>query len=213
MKYIAIINAGWKHSTQKPAYHLLEIKFNSIKINKAHGPPFILDPNIILPAKWNMWINAGTEWFKVNGLDELRDGQTISIDKTMNVLVKDTDKLPIQTTGWVSREMDDPENMFVRTQMPSDLGFLGDYLLGDFGDSIEKANIPSGVIRHFISLDGLSTSTEEFVSPFGVGVHNDESRPPDLAERDEPIVLPTNQQDLDRDFTLNYEIRDITPLR
>lgn len=108
-KFGAIIAATWQRvviNQNGPGYRLLRVTFDSIKINTDHdGLPFN-------SGEWRLWVRANSHWMNVPGLGDVDGGDTVAINKSVDLLVPDNGKLEIETTGWE----DDCDDSFRTTE-------------------------------------------------------------------------------------------------
>src|SRR5262249_34203756 len=107
--YGALIALGWREPITTQRFRVLRVTFDSVRINNSHHVNAIIDPPFnepTEPAKWRLWVRAGSTWLEVAGLDNVRGGDTISINKTVLVVVTEDGTLSLQTTGWVVGQID-----------------------------------------------------------------------------------------------------------
>ena len=145
-RFGSIVAVGWR---EKPAitkgYRVLRVTFDNVKINKDHDP--------IASGEWRMWANAGGNWFQINGLGDVDDGDTVQINKIVTVMVPEDGFLSVSATGWESDPMDDN----FRIAAP------GVGSLVDFGNLDENDDIGNWYFRY-----GPGQN-------FGIGPHDDRS--------------------------------------
>jgi hypothetical protein len=93
----AVFAAAWQTTAinpNEPSYRLLRVTFDSIKINTDHDPlPFD-------SGEWRLWLRARGEWFEVGGLSDVNDGDTVAINRSVELIVPDNGTFEIQTSGW-----------------------------------------------------------------------------------------------------------------
>ena len=142
----AVLAAGWR---EKPAiskgYRVLRVTFDNIKVNSDHDP--------LASGEWRMWGAANGNWFQIAGLGDVDDGDTVQINKIVNVMVPDDGQLAVTATGWESDPMDDN----FRMASPG----LGSTI--DFGNLDENDDIGSFYFKY-----GPAQN-------FGIGSHDDKS--------------------------------------
>jgi hypothetical protein len=173
-RFGAVIAATWQTSAPNPneaTSRLLRVTFDSIKINNDHDPVF--------SGEWRLWLRAGGEWFEVSGLGDVDDGDTVNINRSIELIVPDNGDLEIQTSGWEN----DCDNRFRRRD--ADIK-LWDLSLGDVKCEA-NGNDNIGVLeRRFQKSDG-----------YGIGSHDD----PSLANGDDGDTL--------QDFNLRYRVEQV----
>ncbi len=151
-RFGAIIATAWQSNIAQviaPGYRLLKVTFDSIKINTDHDPAF--------SGEWRLWVRTNGEWFEVTGLGDVDNGETIRINKSVNVIVPDNGKLEIQTSGWE----DDCDSNFRNK---------------DSNIKLWKASL-SDLKCELNGNDSIGILEQDFVGAnnFGIGSHNDPS--------------------------------------
>jgi hypothetical protein len=96
-KFGAVIATAWQSiavNQKKPGYRLLRVTFDSVKINTDHDDLF--------SGEWRLWVRANSHWLEIPkpSLDDVDDGQTVAISRSVDLIVPDNGTLEIETTGW-----------------------------------------------------------------------------------------------------------------
>ncbi len=183
-KYGAVIAAGWREPITTQGFRVLQITFDSVRINNSHHVSTVNLPTE--PAKWRLWARAGSTWLEVTGLDNVRGGDTISINQTVLVAVPENGALSLQTTGWVVGAIDN----LLGQPFPGLASGLWDYIFGDLGRVPPRANQRIGIIS-----SGYTAAEN-----FGIGIRGRLS-----ARNGNPGV----GGDTERDFVLYYHIDEL----
>jgi hypothetical protein len=89
--YAAEITVGW-NPYPGPTFSKATVTFSDIEIAD--------NLDRFCEGDWHMWIQVNGEWKDVPGLRTANDGDDITIDRKVDVVVEDGKYLVIQTTGW-----------------------------------------------------------------------------------------------------------------
>ncbi len=92
----AVIATAWQSLAIRPesGYRVLRVTFDSIKVNNDHDGTFSGS------GEWRLWVRTGSQWFEVRGLSDVDGGQTVAINKSIELIVPDDGTFGIQTSGW-----------------------------------------------------------------------------------------------------------------
>ena len=96
-RFAAVIATGWQSialNRSEPGYRLLRVTVDSIKVNNDH------DGTLSGSGEWRLWVRAGSEWFEITGLSDVDGGDTVAINKSIDLIVPDDGTFGIQTSGW-----------------------------------------------------------------------------------------------------------------
>ena len=179
-KFGAIIAAGWRTSSDKASYRKLRVHLKSIKINNSHeGFPRG-------DGEWNLYISINGDWKKIKGLDgdepggnSVDEGDVRQIDRVVEVIVRDNQRLSFASTGWE----DDADGGYKIIKNPSEAD-----MIKNLGALIE-ADSGNDALGNFTRSYGLAEN-------FGIGSHRDSS-------------TRNGSADTDKDFTLEYTITEV----
>jgi len=127
------------------------VTFDSIKINNDHDGIFSGS------GEWRLWLRTAGQWFEVSGLSDVNDGQTVNINRSVELIVPDDGTLEIQTSGWEN----DCDNRFRRRDADIKLWDLSFFDLKCEANGNDNIGI---LERSFKKVDG-----------FGIGAHDDAS--------------------------------------
>lgn len=151
-KFGAIIALGWKEPATTRSYRKLQVTFDSIKVINDH------DSGPAQSGEWNLWLQANGNWFKVPGLGDVDDGDTVKIGRSIVLTVPEAQPgieggmVQVQATGWESDPIDDDFKITNPTVIPSSVVLAAEDLDNEWLGNVPikgpgHANQPLGVIN------------------------------------------------------------------
>lgn len=97
-RFAAVIASAWQSPLTEAiggtGYRTLRVTLDSIKINNDH------DGTLSGSGEWRFWVRIGGTWLEIVGLSDVNGGDTVKINKSVELIVPDGGKFALQTSGW-----------------------------------------------------------------------------------------------------------------
>ena len=173
-KFGAIIALGWKEPATTRTYRKLQVTFDSIKIINDH------DSGPKQSGEWHLWLQANGNWFKVDGLGDVDDGDTVKIGKSIVLTVPEAQPgieggmVQVQATGWESDPIDDDFKITNPTVIPSSVVLGAEDLDNEWLGTVPikgpgHANQPLGVINRRMKVGQLPATGRALFQEQSIG--------------------------------------------